>query len=173
MINERIVDLARSLKLTAFAEAYRHQCATPAASRLGFDERMTQLLLAEELARADGRRLRLQRNAKFRLDARPEDYNHSADRGITREIVAELYSGSWLKRYENILMTGPTGVGKTWLACSFGFATVRLGLSCRYYGVEDLVDVIEGAKLDGSWPNLGPRQRRTICLIMVGHDASP
>lgn len=166
MTNQRIIDLARTLKLGAFAEAYLHQCATPSALQLGFEERVTQLLLGEELARADAKRLRLQRAARFRIDARPEDYNHVIERGISREIVAELYSSSWIKRYENILLTGPTGVGKTWIACSLGSAAIRQGISCCYFRVEDLVDMIDNAKLDGTLPKLRKSLARVGVLII-------
>lgn len=152
MSSERIAELARSLKLGGFAEAYRHQESQPASMALSFDERLVQLLVAEELTRADNRRLRLQRTAKFREDARPEDYYHKPQRGIDRQIMIELYSCAWIKRTENILLNGAAGTGKTWIACSLGYAAVRKGLSCAYYRVDDLIELIEGAKQGGTWP---------------------
>jgi len=162
MTTERIMDLARSLKLGGFAEAYRHQSNQPASLSLSFDERVTQLLLAEELTRKDNRRFRLQRSAKFREDARPEDYHHKPDREIDRQIMIELYACAWIKRHENILINGSSGAGKTWIACSLGYAAVRLGFSCAYHRVDDLIEIIEGARIDGTWPKL----RKT--LINVG-----
>lgn len=166
MTSERLIDLARSLKLAAFAEAYRNQCSTPATLQLGFEERSVQLLLAEEHARADSRRMRLQRTARFRIDARQEDYHHVPGRGVSREMMSELYSCNWLKRLENLLLFGPTGVGKTWIACSLGYAAIRQGISCRYYRVEDLIENIENAKLGGTWPTFRTMLSRTGLLIV-------
>lgn len=166
MSSERIVDLARSLKLAGLAEAYRHQIGQPASLAQAFDERLTQLLLAEELARSDNRRLRLQQAAHFREDARAEDYRHQSGRGVDRQVMTELYSCAWVKRFENIVLNGAAGVGKTWIACSLGHAAIRHGHSCAYFRVDDLVEAIESARLGGTWVKFRKSLAKLSVLIL-------
>ncbi len=162
-MSERIIDLAKSLRLHGFAEASRHQFSTPAARELDFESRCHQLLMAEEMSRSDSRRRRLLREAKFRIDARPEDYETFSDRGIEKSTMTGLFAGHWIENHDNVVITGATGTGKTWIGCCLGHVAVRAQHSCKYFRTDMLLEAIDRARLDGSLQAL----RRGIVNVTV------
>ena len=119
MLNEHTLDQLRSLRLDGMVHAIEEQATSTAASALGFDERLT-LLVQREVAWRDDRRVqRLLKAAKLKVSAAcVKDINWRASRALDRSLVAALAEGDWLRRGQNLLITGMTGCGKTWLACA-------------------------------------------------------
>jgi DNA replication protein DnaC len=162
-MREQTYDLAKSLRLHGMAEGYRHQALSSVSRDVDFETRFFQLLQAEDLARSDSKRHRLLRDAKFRMDARPEDYKHYADREIDKLTMNELFTGQWVADAKNVVISGATGSGKTWIACCLGHVAIRSKRACLFQRASLLVEALESARIDGSLPSL----RRKLVAIEV------
>ncbi len=118
-MNEHTLTQLRSLRLDGMVHAIEEQATSTAAAALGFDERFS-LLVQRELAWRDNRRVeRLLKAAKLKVSsACIEDIDWRASRSLDRSLVAALAGGDWLRNAQNLLITGATGCGKTWLGCA-------------------------------------------------------
>ena len=92
------------------------------------------------------------RKAKLKVQACVEDIDYQAQRGLSKTVIKQLMACSWLNRKENLLITGPTGTGKTWLSCALANQACRSGYSALYLRMPRLFQQIELAKADGSFP---------------------
>lgn len=121
MLTEPTLDRLRALRLGARADAYRTQLQDPAIGALSFDERVGLLVDAEHLSR-DNRKLgRRLKEAKLRMaQACLEDLEYAPRRELDRSLIRQLATGRWIAEHRNVLITGATGVGKTYLACALG-----------------------------------------------------
>lgn len=139
-----------SLGLEGMVAALEEQDATPDLYRnMSFDERFG-LVVSREVDRRDtknlGRRLK---NARLRHQACLEDVDFRVARGLDKSLVADLGTGSWIARHQNILLTGPTGVGKSYLACAFSHRACQLGHSAAYHRATGLFAEAALARNDG------------------------
>ncbi len=152
MHNEHTLDQLRALRLDGMVHALTDQASSTAAAALGFDERLT-LLVQSEMAWRDGRRLqRLLKAARLKVPAAcVEDINWRASRGLDRHLIASLASGHWLRRAQNLLLTGATGCGKTWLGCALAHQAARAGFSVLYTRAARLFNDLQVAHGDGSY----------------------
>jgi DNA replication protein DnaC len=151
MLNQPTLNSLRSLRLTGMAEAFAQQLEQPDLHRLSFDERLA-LLVDRELTYRNNRRLqRLLHSAHFRQQVSVEEINFQAKRGLDRSLVAALSSCDWIRQHHNLLITGATGTGKSWIACAFGQAACRQGLSVKYERTHRLLDQLRIARGDGSY----------------------
>lgn len=152
MLNEHTLSQMRSLRLDGMIHALETQARTTAASALGFEERLSLLVQREMAWRNDKRVARLLRNAKLKVsNACIEDINWRASRGLDRSLVTALAAGDWLRHGQNLLLTGATGCGKTWLACALAHQAVRSGLAVQYVRAGRLFDELQVAHGDGSF----------------------
>lgn len=152
MMTHHTLTQLRSLKLDGMARALEEQMTHSAAAALSFEERFG-LLLDRELAWRDTRRLqRLLKAARLKNpQACLEDVDHHAGRGLDKRLIATLAGCDWIRAAQNLLFTGPTGVGKTWLACAFGNQACRQGFSVLYVRVARLFEELRIAHCDGSF----------------------
>jgi len=152
MLNEHTLHQLRSLRLDGMVRAIEEQAASTAAATLSFDERLT-LLVQREIAWRDDRRVaRLLKAAKLKLgSACIEDINWQASRALDRSLVTTLAGGDWLRHARNLLITGATGSGKTWLACALAHQAARSGFSVLYVRAARLFDELQVAHGDGSF----------------------
>ncbi len=152
MLTEQILSLLRALRLTGMADALERQLTQPTThAELGFEERLGLLLDAEATARENRRIERGLRTAKLRYAASVHDINYRHPRGLTKSRMASLIQGDWLHNHQGLLITGPTGTGKSWLACALGDNACRLGFSVRYFRASRLFKALEIARGDGSY----------------------
>jgi DNA replication protein DnaC len=151
-MNNDIIQQLRHLKLTGMAHALLRQTKQPMLHLdMHFDERL-QLLLEHELThRSDRAIARRLKDARFKTDAALEQLDGSSTRGINRAPIAELAQGNWLNQHHNLLVTGATGCGKTWLTCALGKHMCLQGYSVRYVRTSRLLDALNVARGDGSY----------------------
>jgi DNA replication protein DnaC len=149
MLTHPTLDKLQSLKLTGMYQALIEQMNMPDIDALAFEERLG-LLVDREATERDQRRLktRLQR-AKLRLSACIEDIDYRHPRGLDQSLMTKLAACQWVYERHNVLITGPTGIGKTWLACALGHKACRNGLSALYLRLPRLLQELSIAKGDG------------------------
>lgn len=173
MLNQPTINTLRSLKLTGMAEAYSQQLEQPAIQRLSFDERLALLVDRETTYRESRRQRRLLQLARLRQSACVEDIDYQHRRGLDRSLIASLISCDWVRSRHNLHITGPTGVGKSWLACSFGNQACRQGLSTRYERTPRLLDTLRIARGDGTYHKKLALLARTDLLILDDFGLKP
>nr|VFJ67131.1 MAG: DNA replication protein DnaC [Candidatus Kentron sp. DK] len=156
-----------TLKLTGMAVALSLQWEQPTTyADLSFEQRLGMLLDREILERENRRLNRLLQAAKLRLSASIEDIDYRHPRGLERSKIASLASCNWVAHHQNLLLTGPTGCGKTWLACALGNQACRQGISVRYFRLPRLLEQLRIAHGDGSYPRLMAQLAKTELLLL-------
>ena len=166
MLHRHTLEKLHALRLTGMATAFEQQLAQPASEELSFEDRFA-LLLDQEILYRDNRRLvRLLKAAKLRLNACVEDIDYRHPRGIERPLLSALSSCQWVQRHQNLCITGPTGTGKTWLACALGNQVCRQGLSVRYLRLPRLFEQLRIAHGDGSYPRLMNQLAKIDLLVL-------
>ena len=166
MLQQHTLEKLHALKLTGMAAAFEQQLAQPAIEELSFEERFALLLDQEILYRENRRLARLLKAAKLRSNACVEDIDYRHPRGIDRPFMSTLASCQWVQRHHNLCITGPTGSGKTWLACALGNQACRQGLSTRYFRLPRLFEMLRIAHGDGSYPRLMNQLAKTDLIIL-------
>jgi DNA replication protein DnaC len=145
----------RELKLSGMVAALEHQQEQVSTfEALPFIERLSLLLEHEHLMRENRKQERLIRQAQFKLNATLTEIDYTHPRNIQRAQVARLAQGDWIERSQNLLITGPCGSGKTYLACAIGHAACMREYSVRYYRLSRLLLELNQAKADGSYSKL-------------------
>lgn len=166
MLTHPTLDKLQQLKLTGMYQALTEQMNMPDIDALAFEERLG-LLVDREMTERDQRRLktRLQR-AKLRLSASIEDIDYRHPRGLDRAVMTKLATCQWVHERHNVLITGPTGIGKTWLACALGQKACREGLSVLYLRLPRFLQELSIAKGDGRYVRLMKALAKTDLLIL-------
>jgi DNA replication protein DnaC len=145
----------RDLRLGGMAQALeRQQEQVGTYDGLAFTERLGLLVEQECLEREHRKQERLIRQARFKLRATVQDIDYQHSRNIKQAQVARLAQGEWIERGQNLLITGPCGSGKTYLACALGHNACLQGYSVRYYRLSRLLLEMTQAKADGSYQKL-------------------
>jgi len=125
------------------------------------------MLVSHEATCRDNRKItRLLRQAKLRLNAQPADIDYAARRGLNKDSMAQLLQLEWIRRQHNCLIEGPTGTGKTYLACALGQTACEHGLSVRYYRASRLFETLTMAHGDGTFGKLLTQLAKTDLLII-------
>lgn len=154
MMHTTIAQL-RSLKLDGLATGLEEQLAQPAMAAMSFEERLTLLVDREVHCRSDRKLLRLLKSAHLKYgQAAIEDIDGRPGRGIDRREVMSLALGDWVSAGHSVLITGPTGAGKSWLACALAQYACRRGYSALYQRVPRLQEemrIRHGSGVFGKW----------------------
>jgi DNA replication protein DnaC len=168
------IDKLHAMRLFGFAQALEEQMNNASYNALDFEARIS-MLIDKELSCRDSRRLTmLLRRARLRYpQACMEEVDFRARRGLDRQHVLGLAQNDWIKKHRNIIITGPTGVGKTYLACALGVHACRDGISCLYLRMPRLLEDLKLAHADGSFVKLLGRISRTQVLIVDDWGLAP
>ena len=166
MLKHPTLDKLHALKLTGMAAALADQSATPDITDLSFEERLG-LLVDREMTERDNRRMSSRlRRAKLRHAAILEDIDYRNSRGLDKGLVQSLAGCQWVKEHLNVLITGPTGVGKTWLACALAHKACREGYTAQYVRLTRLLRELTIAKGDGQYSKLLTSLAKVDVLIL-------
>lgn len=150
MLTHPTLDQLNAMGLHGMAKAFADLAANPEADTLAHGDWLALLLDREGVHRQDKRLGARLRYAHLRHQAAPEDIDYQATRGLDRALLKRLIEGDWIKARDNLVITGPTGVGKSWLACALGHKACRDDHSVLYVRVPKLFDDLALAHGDGS-----------------------
>ncbi len=166
MLTGPTFDKLITLNLGGMARALLEQRETPAYTELPFGDRLGLLVDREATERENRRLERYLRAAKLRVTASVEDIDFRAPRGLDRSVVLELAQARWVAAHQQVLLTGPTGVGKTYLACALAAAAIRAGHTALYARVPRLLAEIGTARVDGRLARLLAGWARIEVLVL-------
>ena len=166
MISQTLMEKLLQLRLPAFRDGLREQISNPQYAQLSFEDRLLLLVDLECNRRLDSRTKRRLKLADFPMQATVEDLDFSPERGLERRLVLELSQCNWINQALNILVSGATGTGKSFVACSLGTAAIRLGYSVRYFRTARFLLSLTRARQEGSYLNLLRSLSRTDVLIL-------
>jgi DNA replication protein DnaC len=173
MLPHPTLDKLHALRLTGMAKALREQINLPESQTLSVEARLGLLVDREMTERSDRRLTTRLRQAKLRLSACLEDLDYRHPRGLDKSLLLGLASCQWVKERHNVLITGPTGVGKTWVACALGHQACREGYSVLYRRLPRLLQELSMAKGDGRYPKLMAALAKTAVLILDDWGLAP
>lgn len=174
MLMEPTIEKLKTLHLYALANAWIAQRSDPEIASLDFDARLGLLVDAELLARDNKRIARLLREAKLRIPgACVEDIDFPPKRELDRAIIKQLATGRWIAEKKNVLITGMTGVGKTYIACALAQQACRSGMRALYRRTPRLFDELALARADGSYTRLLARFAKTDVLVLDDWGLAP
>jgi len=160
------IDKLGALGLGGMARALTEQLESPTYAELSFEERLG-LLVDREMQDRENRRLaRHLKAARLRSDASVEDLDLRTPRGLDRSTVLGLAEAHWVDAHRNVLIVGPTGVGKTFLACALAHSAIRRGHTALYLRVPRLLDELVLARADGRLPRLMAAWARVDVLVL-------
>ncbi len=165
MLTQPLLDKLTRLRLGALRVALEEQLQSTQYAELPFEDRLG-LLIDRECTQRDNNRLKRRlKTAKLPVPATIEDLNISASRGLDRRVILHLAQGEWIRQHLNILVLGPTGVGKTFLSCTLAHSACRHDFTVRYYRTSRLLHQLSLAHADGSYPSLLDTFARTQLLV--------
>lgn len=166
MLHNPTISKLQALKLTGMLKAYQHQQQTKNIDELSFDDRLG-LLIDNEMTERDNRRLTARlKVAQLKQQACLEDIDLSFNRGIDKSIIKALSQCQWIKEMHNVLITGPTGSGKTYLACALAQKACRIDYTAMYLRAPRLFEDLAISRADGSYKRLLNKLARINLLII-------
>ena len=149
MLNHPTLEKLYALRLIGMAKGFKEQMSTPEIESLSFEERLG-LLVDREITDRENRKMRIRlKNAKLKMSACIEDIDYRSPRGLDKALMLKLASCDWIRSHHNVLIVGPTGTGKTYLACAFGQKACREGFTTVYRRVPRLFEELDQAKGEG------------------------
>jgi DNA replication protein DnaC len=151
MLTQQTLDKMNAMKLSGMADAFQQQLRGGEHARLSFEERLGLLVDSEWSVREQRKLTRRLRFAKLRYAASLEDVNFKHPRGLDRQQVLSLGNCGWIQSRHNLVITGPTGIGKSYLACAFVERACRRSFSASYVRLPRLLQKLAVARGDGSY----------------------
>lgn len=166
MLLEQTLEKLHGMKLQAMAEGVREQARQPGALALSFEERLGLLVDREWEARENRVVTRRLQGAHLRQQAAMENLEFGAERGLDRGRILSLAECHFIEQAHHILITGPTGAGKSFLACALGHRACRLRYTVRYFRCGPLLTELALARADGSYPSWIRKVQKAQLIIL-------
>lgn len=166
MLKHPTLDKLHDMRLLGMARALEAQLDDGQSQQLAFDERFGLLVDAEHLERTNRRLQTRLRQAKLRQAATCEDIDYRAPRGLDKALIRQLATCQWIGEKLNVLITGPTGVGKSFIACALAHQACREGHTVAYYRLPRLFAELTVAKADGRYPKVLNKLARTHLIVL-------
>ena len=173
MLNEQTIEKLYNMKLNGMAEAFKEQLLQPDLAEISFEERFALLVERHWTWKEDRRMKRLLSLAKLKINACIEDIDYKAPRGLEKSLILQLASCDWIRNAHNVILTGPTGAGKTYLACALANRACRMGLSAFYIRIPKLFQDLAIARADGSYSKIMKNLVRAKVLVLDDLGLSP
>ena len=166
MLNEQTIATLNTLKLFGMARGFEERLLSPQHAELSHAEFIGLLVQDEKTYRDNQRLKRLLKNARLRQPACLEDIDYRHPRGLSKQVMLELSSTRWLDAQRNVLITGPTGIGKSYLACALGNFAARSGYTVLYMRAPRVFETLQQARGDGSHLKTLAKLARVQLLII-------
>jgi len=166
MLNQQTLDKLYIMKLLGMADGFKEQLQQPSFQDLSFDQRFGMLVDGQWTWKENKRLKRLLKEAKLKLQASIEDIDYKTSRGIEKSVLMNLTSCNWIRNHQNLLVSGPTGVGKTFLACALAQKACREGFRTLYLRMPQFFYQIALARADGTYGNLMKKFSKTHLLVL-------
>jgi DNA replication protein DnaC len=167
------IEKLSQMKLHAMAAAFQEQFEKPSLSSLSFEDRVAMIVDHEWTSREDRKLTRRLRAARLRTNATVEDIDYQHPRGLDKSVIRSLASWQWSRSHQNVIVTGPTGIGKTYLAEAFANKACREGLTAVCYRSTRLFGELQIARGDGSYYNVLARLAKVDLLAIDDWAADP
>jgi len=166
MLNQQTMEKLYTLKLFGMADAFKEQLQQPDIHRLPFEERFGLIVDRHWTWKEDCRLQRYLKEAKLKINACIEDIDYKTPRGIDQSVIMSLISCDWIRHYQNIIITGPTGVGKTFLACALANKASREGYRSFYIRSPKLYYELAVSRGDGSYGKIMNKLAKANVLVI-------
>jgi DNA replication protein DnaC len=166
MLNQQTLDKLYIMNLLGMADGFKEQLQQPSFQDLSFDQRFGMLVDGQWTWKENKQLKRLLKEAKLKLQASIEDIDYKTSRGIEKSVLINLTSCNWIRNHQNLLISGPTGVGKTFLACALAQKACREGFRTLYLRIPQFFYQIALARADGTYGNLMKKFSKTHLLVL-------
>jgi len=166
MLTEQTLDKMNTMKLSGMADALKQQMGSAEHAKLSFEERLGLLVDHEWTAREQRKLSKRLRSAKLRYPASLEDIDFKHPRALSRQQVMSLGTCAFIQNHHNLLITGPTGIGKSYLACAFVERACRRGYNAAYVRLPRLLQQLAVGRGDGSYARALDRLARLDLLAI-------
>jgi DNA replication protein DnaC len=165
VLSHQVTSKLQSLRLSGMLQALEEQNGIPNISQLSFEERFGLIIDREDLERRNKSFNNRLRKGKLKENATIEDLDFSPKRSISKTSILKFMSCEWIKGHQNIIVTGSTGAGKTYMACALAQAACRLGHTIQYLRIPRFLRTLEVAKADGSYEKLLKNLQKTDLIL--------
>src|SRR3954471_12953699 len=173
MLNQPTLEKLHSMKLYGMADAFRLQLETADTSQLSFEERFAMLVDQQWLWKENRALARRLRAAKLKERGVVEDIDYQHARGLDRKLLRTLASSEWVRQHQNLLLIGPTGIGKTWLGCALAQKACRDGFTILNKRMNELFRELAVAHVDGSIGRMLLKLSRIDVLVLDDFAMAP